>query len=818
VLAVADPDTLAVQQQAFQEFLASEPEDGKPIAGGGRSSTNESEFNVLPNYFQPVSTDFPFQLLDVLENSAIFNRHLSYAVDNVVTLAATTMTVEFADTVKTADAKKMRAHLRGAESRWYAFTDGQASLTNDLFAQVATFGCLSAEIVPTKKLDGVQSVPKVGPQRIRFFYDRDSDSYTPFQKVGLGTPGSGTGRLAGYKELNQQTYKYIAAKKYKATPYGQPPFIAALEDIARANKALGSFNSMIDRMGMLGFLSVLVQMPKKFEGETGVAYKQRLVHHLQNEVRPQVEMGFARGMTIGFQNAHKFELQGNQMNVQGAEGIMNMMNSLIYAGLHQDPNMLGDNQATTETFGRVILAKMTAQVASYQRVVASFFEQLYLMELYLAGFRPGSVKCTFEPALIGDKKREEETEQLRIANVTNKINAGIISQDIGAAELGYDKAFAKGPVRGPVGSGATAADNKDGTESTGSGNPNADKQANDAARRIAPHLAWAWAGLRKGGGEFDYSVPAGCEVGQSFGEATDFHDELLENYLRPYEAAVMRRFAKAVQRTRDPLRKALYKLPKTASQKDLQDTVLYHLIRKWDANFRQPVQELAQKHQMSGFRTFRKDKRIFTQARGFSAPAKFFAVPDPVFGLPDYRAVEYLVAHDTFYLGRFIVDEDTRRRLLDWIALEYLGQNSPIGKGQAAVTEFLDRYEAQVQLEAYKIRRIMETTANRCRNYANLNYINQAELDEYEVVEVNDKRTCGYCEHMNGKTFSVADSVAQMKKVVEGEPGDTPTLAPFATNIPLENFKKLTAAELQAQGIGLPSYHCHCRGRVVAVI
>lgn len=818
-----DADQLTIEEEEAQQemvgndnqqqFIASEEEVTKPMLGGGRSSVAEAGYNLLPNSFQAVSTDFPFHLLQVLENLSIFNPHLSYAVENVITLGATELEVYFSDKLSEDQVKAMRAHLREASGNWFGFTGSEKTMITDLFAQVATFGVISAEVVPKKNLSGIDYITKVPPRTIRFFPNEKTRRYEPWQQVPFTGVASA---IPGFKQLNQRTYRYISVRTWKETPYPVPPFIAALEQLFTEADMLGSFKSMMRRMGMLGFLSVLVQAPKQNteEQETDEDYRTRLVSYL-NVLRPEVEAGFARGVTLGYKGSHDFELQGNQMNTQGAGDLLKIVKSGIFAGLHQDPNMHGESQATTETFGRVILAKFTAQISIMQDAVASMMEHIYLMELVLAGFRPGYVVCSFKAAMIGDRKRDEETELLRIQNVIKKIERGIISQEQGAQELGYDTAFLPAP---PVPAAElptpNVADRKDGKESTGSGNPSADKTSNAATYRAA--LPGLWRGLNADTREYDYAVPTGCSLSLE-GEENRVDDRLVKHSER-YTSAVLERFTVSVRKSRARLRRGITKLEPTASVQQFQNTVMYHLVRYWQRDFVRPVAMLATKHAGVTYRTFRKDKTVFTEASGFSRRAKFFTVPDATFGLLDYRAMEFLAKGDSFYLGKFITDSDTQQRILDFVAREYLGKNSPIGKGETAINAFLDLYQDQILLEAYKIRRITETTATKARTYANIAYMHQAELEEFEIVEVDDNRTCDYCRHMNGQTFSMEATVTKLQKVFAAPPEDTPTLSPFATSIPLEEFKNMSSAQLLDKGIHAPTYHCHCRGRVVGVI
>jgi hypothetical protein len=123
-----------------------------------------------------------------------------------------------------------------------------------------------------------------------------------------------------------------------------------------------------------------------------------------------------------------------------------------------------------------------------------------------------------------------------------------------------------------------------------------------------------------------------------------------------------------------------------------------------------------------------------------------------------------------------------------------------------------------LDLERWKIRRIIETTVNRARAYASVNYISQAKISEYEVAEVGDAKTCAYCQHMDGQIMEVKNTVEALDTMTDKGVASVGEYMPFATTMKIEEFKQLGAADLQAAGFHTPAYHPHCRGRIVALI
>lgn len=818
---------LQIFQQAVQEFAPmlesyaanKSPQVATPVAGG-RSSVEPNRFG-MPSIMGPVQDDFPFQILPVLENLAMFNRHISYAVDNIVNLANTECEIFFADTVRDAEAKKMKQHLKEREKTWYQYTDGESGLWNDLFAQLATFGALSAEGVPFKNLTGIEKVVRVAPFHIRFAYDEKKDMYIPLQQDAAYTGG----RFPGYRELNLTKYMYLALRRYKNIPYGVPPMASALEDLITENDMIGGFKTMMKRLGMLGFLSVLVTAPEQDmkNRETNEAYKQRLLGHLQDYVIPMVDTGLSKGYVAGYKGTTEFNVEGNQMNTQGAEQLLSMVKSLVFAGVKQDPNMLGENRATTETFGRVILAKMTTQTENYQRTVAAFRSRLYYMELVLAGFNPGYVQVVYKKPLIGDQKREAETETILIDNVVKKRNEGLISQDQAAMELGYDKPHLPGPMPPPALPGEEdpgtstkppAPGAKKPKEGTGSDNPTPDKKKATDANALQAMLQE----LRADAPVFAYAVPEDCMV-FGFDFASEFRDARLERYIGSYNKKLSAAFATAVNKAAKSLKADMETMPESTTADELADAAVFHLLKDWKKNFVAPQQEITESVVPAAYRVYRKDKSVFTGAKSFQKSARFADgdIPEAVFNLLDVRAIEYLGDLDDLYLGKFITDPDTIQRVKDYIHDVYLEGNKPIGRKSKALDEFINNFEDAVTLERWKIRRIVETTLNKVRNYANVNYIAQADVEEFEIVEIMDRKTCSHCTIMNGKIFSTEPAVKHIERVVNGKPEDVSTLSPFATTIKAEDLKTMTSQEIQLKGISTPSYHPHCRGRVVAV-
>jgi len=129
--------------------------------------------------------------------------------------------------------------------------------------------------------------------------------------------------------------------------------------------------------------------------------------------------------------------------------------------------------------------------------------------------------------------------------------------------------------------------------------------------------------------------------------------------------------------------------------------------------------------------------------------------------------------------------------------------------------QFANEFSDVLDLETYKIRRVIDTSVSKLKNFGAIRYMDQVGVENYEIVELMDQLTCDYCAHMNGMKFSVKTSVSNMDAEINAGPENVSTTSPFATSIPIETFKNKSAEDLQAENIDTPPFHCHCRGRTV---
>jgi hypothetical protein len=786
---------------------------------GGRESIPDGALNlsVFLSEMQNVTPDFNIDFLKGLEKLSIFNSDFSYAVENIVTLGNTPYKISFDDQVPEEQVKEMQLRLVENSKKWYAYSGGISSFINDALAQTAINGCLSAEVVPNLDLTGVEEIVKVSPKTIRFKLDAETKKYKAVQIQGL----IGAGR--DYVELNPLTYHYIALRRIGDKPYAIPPFISALEQISIERDITGNLASTIKNVGALGFLEVLVNAPAVKPNENEEEYYNRTKRYL-DMVTPEIDKGLARGYSVGFKDKHEFKMHNTSVNVSGAKDLIEINDIKKMSGFKQDPLMFGRNFSTTETLGRVILAKMTTQVVNYQQIVASFLETAFLMDLQLAGYSVKRVFVEFEKPLIGDRGKEEEARAKQIDNLSKLYNQGIIDQNQFASEAGYEKPANPEPLfkfPNPADEGNTEEDEdssknppkkgkkEDDTEPT---KTDPDKESSETIKNVK---SIAQLEVELGGmlPEFPYETESCC--GGSHQE--QYNNQNQEPYSigwwsNLYSEAVRKLYAKSVKKMTGKIVKNLSNLTIAATEEQITDNIVSTLYREWGITFNTPMRGIVKNFVQRAYTYFRKDKSIFGNAD--------IKIPNGAFNTIDFRSLDYYKNSDSVYLGKFITDEQTKAKITQFIKDKYLTRERWIGRDAEGIEEFKKEFGEVLQGQDWKIQQIINTTVSNMRNTAAVNYFDEAGVVKFEIRGVNDRLQCKFCSNMQGKVFSVKKGLDIIKDTIDTDVQSVGFVNPFL-NSKFKNpdeIENLTGEDLQGLGINTPAYHPNCRDRIVPLL
>lgn len=785
---------------------------GSPVSFG-RSSQPVSDglFGFLQSEVDMVKPDFSKEAIKFCYHLAKYNGDVSYAVDNVVQLSNTPEHITFDDGVSTELGKEMIKYL--VENSDKIFTGGMNSLKNAILAQAVTTGAISYEKIPNRRLTDLERLVLVDPYYIEFKYNSSTYSYDAYQRP----PGnSRIGADLNLKKLNPEQYRYFPIRVLSDNPYGIPPFMSAFESLDIEKDMLKNMRNIIRRLGVFGFLSVMLTAPKRKQSETEEAFYARCTEYL-NRVRPEIEKGYGNGIALGFEGQTKYNLEASNVNVQGAKDIMNMLTERMHAGLKQDPLMLGRNFNVAETMARVIMTKLTTQIGNYQRMLSMVEADVYLSMLQMAGYPVKRVFVELDQPLIGDKLRDEQAFAARIKNRQTLRDTGVIGQDEYAQELGWEEAHADKDVDYTVPKAGDARQGKqatpgDPTDPQDTKDPN---QAGDAGASGATDYTNVtrtveYLRLHRGLPEFEYDHQHGhdCRCSYAAEDDTEFN---VDDAAGMYLSQITTEYRKAVDKASYKVAQVLTRMGEAATPEQISNAVLFTLYSEWDRTFTKSQQKYIRKWVNDIYRTFRKDNSYMPKATASA-----------VFDLFDLRALNYFESSDEVYLGKFITDTDTRKRITDFIKQSYLRDGTPIGNNPEAIAAFRSNFTDLMYLEDWKIRRVIDTSVNKMRNVGALSYMKQAGVASYQIRGVRGGNQCGYCAHLNGKTFAVEQAFDQAEKMVQGFPQLVGADMPFVTAVykgsdGLERFKGLSSSQIQASGIHIPSFHPFCRCVIVAV-
>ncbi len=835
-----------------------------PIKAGRQSQAEGVSLGGLLQGLGVLTPEFNIEFIALIERLAIYNPEVSSAVNNIVQLGNTIHpfpTVSFDDSVSDEIRDLALTRLKQKSKIWYAYSGGLMSMTTDLLTQSAIAGCISAEAVPSDSLDGIKKIVLVNPKNIRFKYDPQNDEYLTYQLAQL--TGLPTQDVEGLIPLNSITYSYIAVQRMGEKPYAIPPFISAMENVMIGKEMANDISVLIKKLGAVGFLEVLLTPPKPQQDELNdpKKYEKRTGDYL-NKVIPEIEKGVSKGFVTGFKGEHEFEMHSTTGNMLGTNALITANDHKIMRGLKQDPLMFGENTSTTETLARVVLAKMTTQIKSYQNLVCTFLEKVFLMDLRLAGFPITMVEVEMPSPMVGDKLKDEQATEKKLQNLTLLYKQGIIGQTQFAVESGYEHPDQEEPRAEPsIFTPNDGIEDKKTDPAGGEGKEETkDEVSNTKLRSIRTNLgkgllildllmednsfvsdviligdifvnkqvdlskviSWQESSLTlvdlfevqaNSLGQYAQMFPYksdDCDCGadeMSFDTSFDEFEKLVNKYYK--ETKVV--FDKATRKGLNSIIKTLSLFNTTVSGDTLVDVILYNLYKDWGTLFSQPQKLVISRNLKSAYSFFRKDLNIFKGADG---------IPKGTFDLVDTRVLEYYAKSDSFYLGKFVTDEDLKKKITKYIKDEFL-------KGRTSIdldSDDLRLMNAQLgnifEGQEWKLKRIILTTVNKMRNTAAVNYMKQAGVLKFEIVGINDRLRCGYCQEMQGKVLSVDKMITHVEEYTKSDPQFVKYDSPFINSVfkKPEDMKGLSGEELQAKGIHASPFHSNCRCTVVAVI
>ena len=742
-----------------------------------RSEPPESFASLLGmagGFFSGVDPKVPYNFLEIISKLCLTNPDFSQAIDNIISLGNNGHQLMItADSARRVDKALKRLNLLSDRIN-------VENLINRLFRQAGTYGALSHEWIAAKNLSEIKTYAMVPVKDIRFKYDVDESRYVPMQQSLRGD----------MIELNENTYTYSALEQDENSPYGIPPFVAGLRHAMIQIDVADNIAFAIKKFGLLGILDIAMKTPPQQEGESNEDYLTRITGVL-TDLSKNIRENYRDGMMAHFEN---ITLNNTPIStdMRGASDVNQMIEEQVMSGLRQDPAMLGRSYSTTETYGEVVYTKMVNSLDNYRRHVKFLIEKGYMLDLLMGGIIVTTLSMDFSGNSSFKPKEQAETSKIVTDTAISRMDAGLISPDQAAQEIGYEKAFSQG----------LPSDNGDaGFKNMISAKFNFMNGRYILIKESIPILNTEF----QIDNEADISeleklpvaelaAEKGIErrrlrwVNQYFRQIKGIDDKARGKVLE----AVSRKLENKEFSTEDPDKFAddifsyvSEELPNILADEGLLDTVKQRIYATY----------------------------FYYRVRDNIVDAK--RIPG-LLKLPDKRAVKFLNGLDDFYFSKYLQNDSAKKPMLKFLKKEYLEG------GYTNIDKFIERYGKNFgNISKSQIQRIVDTSVSRIRNWGHIRQMSEFKVKYYEIVEVLDRITCPICLEMDGKIFPVGKADERILKLSELSAEDFNEKvyknAPAKTQEEwIDYAKSKSGKEMIADNIVGPPFHSRCRGRQVA--
>jgi len=390
-------------------------------------------YSRIKGFYEVKAYPFDPAYLDILEMLSMFNPDVSQALSIITTLGNSGHEIEINGGRTEAALERINTLARNV------YNGGADGLINHMLTQVALMGALSGEwVVADQVSDGIVRAVTPPVRSIRFRLE--DGAWMPYQDTGKGF-------RENFVALNPLTFSYTPLKTLDNNPYGIPLMLAAMKNLDVQIDAVRNFAAIVRKIGMLGITTVKLTQPHQLPGENLDAYQQRLIKHLKTYAASYAK-SLSEGVAVHFDDQEISHHSISQTAASAAKIIFQINEEQIMSAFDIPPSMMGRSYSTTETYAGVDYDRLMGRLRNFRRIVKRFIEKGYQLDLQLVGIPVDSVRLTFSEYTGFKEKEKAETETIRIDNVVKKRDAGFISDDEAAQELGY--MGATGEKKSPV--------------------------------------------------------------------------------------------------------------------------------------------------------------------------------------------------------------------------------------------------------------------------------------------------------------------------------------------------------------------------------
>lgn len=307
---------------------------GRPSASG--------QVQSLFGQYASLAHQLPWEVLDYVELLATWNPDYSQAVENIKMLANSGHEL-IVDASSDLQKNRTKALLEDKSRMVQESHGGMDGVIDKLLGQASTFGACCGEWVLNEELNDVIDFVDISPKVIRYFWDEKEQRYLPYQKVSSKQAEearkTGQATKGNHVALNEMTFRYFAFGAAPGSPYGVPPFLAALSNIAIQRDMVHNMAQIVKKIGLLGVIDLTVERLQLEPGESDEQYEARAGEYLDAYADIAEEMVRDGGL-VHFDNvtANTWQIGGN---AAGATNIHKANEELIFSGLKSMPSVQG---------------------------------------------------------------------------------------------------------------------------------------------------------------------------------------------------------------------------------------------------------------------------------------------------------------------------------------------------------------------------------------------------------------------------------------------------------------------------------------------
>ncbi len=177
----------------------------------------------------------------------------------------------------------------------------------------------------------------------------------------------------------------------------------------------------------------------------------------------------------------------------------------------------------------------------------------------------------------------------------------------------------------------------------------------------------------------------------------------------------------------------------------------------------------------------------------------------PKTNMIDIKAVNWCAKDANYWIG-----PNFNNALSGDIAKTVLDNNMFLGLGRKEVGAILkDKLAGQYDKTDAYWKGLAATVINRARCFGGVSAMEQAMVEEYEILAMMDEKTSPFCRMMDGHVFTLGDAVKARDDMLSStNPEEVKKVHPW---IPHKKALTMTHKELVANGQALPPYHFYCR-------